>query len=508
MKFEGLDFPEAIEKLAARCGVRIEPVEFERSPQQAERKALAAALEFARDFYHGLLLGEGSASAARRYLEGRGLKGETLQGFKLGFAPGSGALVAAAARKGFGPELLARAGLAVQPEGRSTYRDYFWGRVVFPILNARGETAGFGARILGEGEPKYLNSPETPLFSKGRVLYGFFEGSVRIRKERRVVLMEGYMDVLAAHQAGHTTACAPLGTALTEDHAAQIRRCADEAAIVFDPDAAGASAALRGAQMLMERGLRVRVATVPDGLDPDELIRRDGPRALEKCIQGGSDLAEFRLALALGGRPAKSLGPEEKAGVAAGVLEAIRRCPDAVLLREWVRRLAERLDTAEEPLLLELRKGLRRGGRRPVPAEETAARPAEIPDAEREMLLCILRSPGLAGPGGLVTEHDFSDPAARAMFCALRRAPAPGRVLDLLSGGERAAASALLCDEREIRDPARHMASIVGRRRKERRLREIEPVVLGMAAGEPGDPDLRDEYVRLSEELRGMKGGV
>ncbi|MFA6030155.1 MAG: DNA primase [Elusimicrobiota bacterium] len=517
MKVENLEFPEAVEKLATRAGVTLPKDSWQSSPQARERRRLLDALEFAREFYHGELMASPEALSARQYLEKRGLKAETVKAFQLGYAPRAGrGLLPAAAGKGYDAALLMKAGLAARRED-GTYRDYFWGRVLYPIRNAKGETVGFGARVLGAGEPKYLNSPETPLFSKGRVLYGFFEGLSAVRKDRRVVLMEGYMDVLAAHQWGLPIACAPLGTAVTEDHATTLARYVEEVTFLFDPDAAGATAAMRGAEMLLERGLRVRVATVPGGLDPDELLMKSGRRGLDKCLEEGADLAEFRTVLSLKGRAGAFLEPEDKAKVAGEVLGTIARCPDQVLKREWVRRLSQKLDADEESLLLQLRRSgeppSRMRALAPKAPAERAAKP--VPAAEKDILLCLLRQPALALDDALVAEADLSDPRARAVFAAMRSTygaseggTSPARVLEALEGEARTLASVLLVDERALSDPAAVLSGIVGRARRERRLKELEPVVLRMAAeggaGE-GSAELKTEYMRLLSELKGTR---
>ncbi|MEK7745174.1 MAG: DNA primase [Elusimicrobiota bacterium] len=510
MRLENLSFPEALAKLGSRVGVRVEEARREFGPQDKERSDVHAALEFARDFYHRFLLTEAEADGARTYLKGRGLTQETLEAFRLGCAPRSGRRGGAAARKGFSPELLAKAGLAARRDD-GTWRDYFWARVLFPILNPRGESAGFGARVLGEGEPKYLNSPETSAFSKGKVLYGFFEGLAQIRKERSVLLMEGYMDVLAAHQYGFKTACAPLGTAVTDDHVRLLKRYAQTVLLVFDPDAAGAAAALRGAEMLLEGGLAVRVATVPGGLDPDELLRKSGVRAMEKCLSEAKDLADFRTDLLLKGRSGAFLEPEEKSRIAGQVLETARRCPDEVLKSEWLRRLSQRLDVSEESLRMELGRQPRGGGARRRPAAPPAsASQRPLPATERDMLRCLLLQPALALDDTLVSEKDFQHERARSVFAALRRALplAPSgtgwsaALLESLSAEDAAFVRGMLVSTLEEKDPARLLSSIVGRLRRERRLKEIEPLV-AQATGPSADLELHAEYHRLLKELHG-----
>jgi DNA primase len=271
MKMESLSFTEAAEKLAARAGVEIVRKEEPLGPADAEKLKIKELLETAAAFYHQTLLKSAVAEPARRYLASRKVSPETIAKFRLGYAPKSGDVAVRAQRKGFSRELVVRAGLA--SERASGLRDYFFDRVLYPIQDAKGSCVGFGARALGEAMPKYLNSPESPVFSKGRVLYGLFQGLADVRKVRRIVLMEGYMDVMAAHQFGLTIACAPLGTALTLDQVALLKRYAGEAVVVFDADRAGQSAALRSAELLLASGLGVRIASVPEGKDPDEFLQ-------------------------------------------------------------------------------------------------------------------------------------------------------------------------------------------------------------------------------------------
>ena len=516
MLTEGLSFPEAVEKLAQRAGVRLEAREREFGPAEKERQALRGLLEFAKEHYHAQLKTLPEAETARRYLASRGLNAATIERFQLGYAPRGGTLMGAAARKGYKPEQLLKAGLAAQRDGRT--REYFWGRVLFPILDARGETVGFGARVLGEGEPKYLNSPESVVFSKGRVLYGLHDALPKVRKERSCVLLEGYMDVLAAHQFGVSEACAPLGTALTEHHAALLKRHVERVTIVFDPDTAGLKAAVKGAELLLENGISVGVATVPEGLDPDELLQKRGAEAFQACLAAAEDLPAFQTRLLMSAK-AGALSPEDKARIASRVLETVLKVQDEVLRSEWVRRLAEDLRVDEGALHLQLKKipAARPDGRapaaRPMPAEAAPApreeRPAPLTVEERDVLVCVLRAPGLAASDETVAETDFTDERGRRVFLEMRRVLGRtegherwcDRLLEALEPGDAGLVRALLCDPREIADPARVVADIVGGLRKKRRLAEIEPVV---DAGSV-DPDIRAEYNRLIAELKGTR---
>ncbi|MFH2204840.1 MAG: DNA primase [Elusimicrobiota bacterium] len=516
MKFENMSFPEALEKLAERAGVRLAKPERAQSPQAKERARVRKVLDLAGDFYRAHLEKLPEDAPARKYLAKRRLAPEIMQAFRLGYAPRSGPLRAAAEKKGYAPELLEMAGLVRRQEGRG-YRDYFWDRILFPIENAKGETVGFGARTLGDGEPKYLNSPETVVFSKGRVLYGLRAALPAMRKTREALLLEGYMDVLTAHQFGATSACAPLGTALTEEHAVLLKRYVERVMIVFDPDSAGIKAAVRGAEMLVEKGLGVAIAALPDGMDPDELLHERGLAAFKDALAEAYDLPTFKTLQLLKGKP-RPLPAAEKSRIAAEVLETIRRSPDEILKSEWIRGLAERLEVDEQSLYLELKKGADKPPARRADRASLGEPVRPLPVIERDILFYLFRSPGLAVDDELVAESDLNDERARRIFAGMRKAlqgeggqPEGGewtsRLWEALAEGEAALAREILCDEREVGDPAGVLARIVRKRRKARRLAEIEPSVLAGENGHPVDPQVLKEYTQLLSELKGTQKG-
>jgi DNA primase len=505
MKTENLTFVESAEKLAERVGVKVEASKT-LSVDDRLRLRMKEALEFAAQHYAAILKKDPSAEAARKYVASRHLNASSVDGFQLGYAPRQGNLVQAALKKGFEEEILLKAGLAAR-RAEGTLRDYFFDRLMFPIRDAKGSVIGFGGRTLGDGEPKYLNSPESPVFSKGRVLYGLFEGSAAIRKSRRANLMEGYMDVIAAHQHGLKTACAALGTALTPEHSILIKRYADSAVIVFDADAAGQTAAVRGAEVALASGLAVRVATVPEGKDPDELLHLKGLPALEGALEAAVDLVSFKTELLI--KRAGELTPEAKSAVAKDVLSTIAQCPDEVLKDEWVRRLASRLGVNED--------SLRRSGGKAIPQARRAAaneapsaprrdpvRAAEIPAHDLQLLGVVFKTPASAKD---VPEEALDSGAARLILLNLRGVEPydkgwGGRLLSALPPAESAAASRLLTDELGYDDPAGHLRQLLDKRTRQKRLKELEPLVF---SGRAVDPDLHEEYKRLVVELKGTK---
>ena len=295
-----------------------------------------------------------AGSHARAYVKKRNLTKETCEQFELGLAFNEpGVLARAAKQAGYTEQDLKDAGLCAA----STYglRDYFRGRLMFPIINQRGDTVGFGGRILGEGEPKYLNSPETALFTKSHVLYGLNFAGPAIRKAGVAVLLEGYMDVIGCHQAGVAYTVAPLGTSLTEDHARLLKRYTDNVIVLFDPDAAGIKAALRGALILIERGLFVKVASLPDGLDPDEYIARDGKDAFENILKNAQDLIAFHTKLQLEQSP-QPLSAQDKTRIVSELADTILKQPDEIVQREWAKYVAEHVGVDEQLVLARLKK--------------------------------------------------------------------------------------------------------------------------------------------------------
>jgi len=290
MKADSLTFPEAVTVLAKRAGLALPQVALSPAAERSQRtrERLLDAVSWAQRFYrHRLEYPEGNAAA--QYLHQRGLSAEVIHQFGLGFAPESwDAGKQFLLKKGFSEQELLNAGILTEGEKR-TY-DRFRKRVTFPICNRRGEIIAFGGRILGEGTPKYLNSPETPLFDKSKHLYALHLAQGAIRLNKQAVIFEGYLDVIAAHQAGITNVVASLGTSLTEAQARLLRGQAEEVVIVYDADTAGQAATWRGVQVLRQAGCLVKVGRLPVGLDPDDYIRRFGGDVFRREVLGKSQL--------------------------------------------------------------------------------------------------------------------------------------------------------------------------------------------------------------------------
>ena len=410
MDAHSVSFPEAVKRLAAEAGLEV-PADTPEERQRARRhKTLHAVMEAAEAWFERTLrLPEGKA--ALDYLKGRGLDDETIGRYHLGFAPPSrGALKAALGRQGVDEERLVAAGLLVVPDdaGGGAPYDRFRGRVTFPITDRRGRVIAFGGRVLGDGEPKYLNSPETELFSKRSVLYGLAQAEAGARRSGRLIVTEGYMDVIALHGAGFDEAVAPLGTALSEEHMGAMWRIVRTPVLCFDGDAAGARAAARAAERalpVVRPGYSLAFATMPRGHDPDSLIRRQGAAAMARVVDAAVPLSEVLWQMETGGRV--PVRPEDRAALEKRLEDHARRIADASVRAHFRRAFRERLWAK--------RDGTRRGGAAPSMDLDSRLGPATRIDSRRRrhqiLLAALLNHPELHEDGlERLGTMEFSEP--------------------------------------------------------------------------------------------------
>lgn len=296
MEYENYSFVEALEALAERIGISLPKQEMSaQAKEESDRRARILELNkvAAKYFYAQLRMEQGKQALA--YLAGRQLSPKTMQKFGLGYANKfSDDLYRYLQKQGYGDEILKESGLVTVDEKRGGY-DKFWNRVIFPIMDVNHRVIGFGGRVMGEGEPKYLNSPETRVFDKSRSLYGL--NLARTSRRPQILLCEGYMDVIALHQAGFDNAVASLGTAFTPGHAALLKRYAKEVYLTFDSDGAGIRAALRAIPILKEAGLKTRVIDMKPYKDPDEFIKGLGTEAYQKRIDGAQNSFLFEISV-------------------------------------------------------------------------------------------------------------------------------------------------------------------------------------------------------------------
>ncbi|MBN2410080.1 DNA primase [candidate division KSB1 bacterium] len=354
MRMEGLTFPESVRLLAKQAGI-ILPEEDQDVEQYREKEALFYVNNMAAGFYLDYLLKSPKAQKARDYLEKRGIEQEQFKTFSIGFAPdGWDSLLKYAEKNSIKPQVLERAGLVIKKNDGGFY-DRFRGRITFAIHNISGQVVGFGARrIINDNSPKYINSPETDIYQKRYVLYGLFHARENIRKENKVVIVEGYTDYISLYRRGVQNVAATSGTSLTEDHARLLRRYTANAVILYDNDSAGAAAALRGAEILLENGLDVNICTLPQGQDPDEFARKNSETGIKNLLSGSISFLEFQL---------NKLNISKKIGSAAQQAEATRellavfaKINDPLKQSYMVASLADKLHIQEAILWEEIKK--------------------------------------------------------------------------------------------------------------------------------------------------------
>ena len=399
MRNDNLDFIEAIEKLAGEAGLavpRATPQERERAQQQ---KTLLEALEAAAAFYEARLASPAGARA-RNYLRERGLDTETIRHFRLGWAPDERQALRRSLSGDFSESLLIEAGLLRRPSSAAADEpiDYFRSRVMFPIGNRTGRVIAFGGRMIGDGQPKYLNSPESTLFEKGRVLYGWAAARAGLSREAPsagpgVIVTEGYMDVIALHRAGFPTAVAPLGTALTDFQLHDLWRLGSEPVLCFDGDAAGQRAAARAlyrALPFLGTGRSLRFASLPAGEDPDSLIRAEGRTAFEAILDAARPLSDMLWEIELAAKPRNT--PERLADVWRRLVSRVELIPDRKVQAEYRNLFYKRFDprpTASRP-----RDRIRQGSSAVHDGPPPPPRPPQR--LQREILFRILlHFPGL-----------------------------------------------------------------------------------------------------------------
>ncbi|MEQ9609958.1 MAG: DNA primase, partial [Kiloniellaceae bacterium] len=360
MNTEGLSFPETVERLAGLAGMQV-PQERPEDRQRAEKRAgLIDVLEAACLWFEEQLRTE-AGKEARDYLAGRGLAPETVKAFRLGFAPRQRGVLAKALRaRGIAVDQLIEAGLVKRAEegerggdpgdawgNESDLRDYFFHRVIFPITDRRGRVIAFGGRTLGDSKAKYLNSPDTPLFHKGRVLYNLARARKAAHDTGELLVTEGYMDVIALAEGGFPAAVAPLGTALTEDQIEELWRLAAEPTLCFDGDTAGQRAAFRAAQRalpLLKPGKSLLFALLPPGEDPDSLLRSQGPQAVRAMLDAAQPLADVIWRKATEGRAADT--PERRAAIRADLRAEVRNIRDPELREDYRQEMERRFEAA------------------------------------------------------------------------------------------------------------------------------------------------------------------
>lgn len=351
MRIENLQFPEAVEVLAEKAGIVVPKSASARQNEDPLAAKIYAINEAACQFFQDCLTNK---NTAREYLVSRGVQDATVKKFRIGYAPdGWEGLLTFLRKKNIEPSMIEKAGLAIANDKGGHY-DRFRNRIIFPIIDLKGRVLGFGARVLDASLPKYINSPETPVYSKGRNLYGLNFSKDAIRAKNYALIVEGYLDFLIPYQAGAENIIATLGTALTTDQIKLLKRVARTVIMVYDPDEAGEAASLRNLDLFISEDVNVYIAELPKGFDPDNFIRKNGAEEFNSLIKSSKNLFEYKLDKLLKRFDMRTANG--KAGIVGEMLPTISRINNAVTRSELVKKLAERLSIDIEAVKEEMKK--------------------------------------------------------------------------------------------------------------------------------------------------------
>jgi DNA primase len=412
-ELEGLSFTEAAEQLAGRFGVNLVHEGGPKESTGIKGRLKEACREASGFFSKNLMSGEGAAPA-RSYLEERGFTSGDAESWGLGFAPsGRDALYRHLVGKKFSSKEIVDAGLALVDE-RGGHRDRFRGRLIFPIADLSGQVVGFGARALGDVQPKYLNSPETPIYHKGRILYGLDRAKTQMARSGSAIVSEGYTDVMGLHQVDVMNAVATCGTALREDHFALIKRFCERVVLAFDADPAGDLASERGFAFYAKTGVEVLVAPLPEGKDPADVALSDGAEAVNEILERAEPLMRFVLKAEISRYRLDT--PEDKARAVRSAAQILSREPSPVARGEHAFWVAGKIGIDPVAVQIEIAEGR-------APRSGAAVRPVRLPGhvkVEREALAVLLDSPSrLAQAREWLTEDHFTQQDHRVLWKVL-----------------------------------------------------------------------------------------
>lgn len=515
-RITGASFPEVVRDLGRKVGIEVAEAAGQRQ-QSAHLHNVEQINQAAAAWFQRNLGDEHAGKGAREYLRSRGILPATIERFGLGAAPAEwDGLCKALAKQGYGQRDLMTAGLIVPRDNGSGYYDRFRGRVMFTITDLRKRVVGFGGRVLADGTPKYLNSPDTPLFKKGQTLFAFDQARDAIARAKRVIVVEGYFDAIALHQAGLSHTVATLGTALTPEHVQLLRRFASHIVLLFDPDAAGVRAALRGLDLFVNSGLSVTVVTLPAGHDPDTYIREAGLDAFARLESGAPSLLDYALDQSLHQAAAGSL--EARIRSVDDILRILQKSAHPIEREERIRMVAERLGINQQRLIDRYPALLGKPAAAPKQSEPAApAHDFKGAPEERDLVLLLLQ--GKLSPADVrrLQAEAFSVPACRALVgLALATVEKDGRVgvRSLLDRAVEhpdcgALATELSLKEEHFDDVSAHISACFDRLERKRAEHVLRDLIaqLKTAEREGRWEDARTLNVQVNE-LRMRKAGT
>ncbi len=528
MKRTGMDFQDAVKSLGERFGVQIHEVAGGGRDRDDPFQTHYEANAFARSWFREQLLDPRAGGRARTYMEGRGIDAETAERFGLGWAPDEWhALGEAASKHGFSKDLLLEIGLSTTSERSTEPYDRFRGRLIFPIESLAGRVVGFGGRVLdggGKGRPKYLNSPESPIYHKGEILYGLNWNRNAMRRAGCALVVEGYMDVVTLAAAGVGHAVATLGTAMTDEHARLLSRYAKKASLLFDSDEAGLRATFRAADALLAHGVQPSVVTFPPGEDPDTVVRAEGREGLEHYLDSAVDVLDRKLQLL---DEKGYFGSIDRVRIAVDkLLPTLRATKDPALRDIYVSRVADRTGVRRETLEAEVDRSRRETVRRRGSQRGREGAPTEgggfdgrsdrsgnriRPNfsrlgVERQLLLILLRSREWVDRAlERIGPEEFRDPKYRAIFEALIEHPDLESPTSGLPPDAAAALEQMLGDPQDVEHPQQALLDCLSVL-EDRALQERQEALERDLRAAVSEEDKRQVLERLDELRRTRRG--
>ncbi|MDR0800124.1 MAG: DNA primase [Endomicrobium sp.] len=507
MLADNISWIEAVKKLAVKANIEIQETKQD-IIKTSEKTKLFSILENSAIYYHRCLLESSSAKEAREYLKKRGVIRETVNKFKLGFSP-KGQFLQSALKKGYTNDDLLKAGLIIKTK-EGDFFECMSGRIVFPIFDIQGRVVAFGGRTIADHEIKYLNSPETVVYSKSSNLYGLFQTLPEIRKERKMIVLEGYTDVIIPQQFGITGAVATLGTSFTQSHAKLVSRYSDSVTLLFDSDDAGRAAAQRSLEILVESGIECRVSALPEHVDADEYLNRYGKENFLKLLEDSSKSAiDFMIARVCGGlySDGKKSSPEMKAKTVSALLDFISRNPDSIIQREWIKCVAQHIDVDEEAAWRNWGEFKKKQRLKLKDLDKQSVESKKVSMSLEENLLNLILN-----NKGCIEEIDpdrFEDARCKRVFELIVSGSSDSEILNVLPEEDRNWFSELILNTIEYNDIEEALGIIlkdIEVDRLERKRQQLKKEILLMDEGKrEKDKNIFDEYEELTILLKGSR---
>ena len=503
---EGLTFPEAMERLAGMAGITLtrDPAAEKR---QGQKRALIDATAGAVDFYHQTLMKSADAGHARAYLRSRGYDAETVAEFKLGYSPHGDRwdhLVRELRARGIKDKVMVDAGLARKGQRGGLY-DLFRDRLMFPTFDLQGLPIGFGGRVLGDGTPKYLNTPETPIYKKSETMYGIDKARREIQKRGTAVIVEGYTDVISLHRSGMPIAVATNGTALGDDHFELLRRFTDTIVMAFDSDAAGGRAALRGDELEVpvRLDLDLRVAKMPEGRDPADMVSNGELDLLEKAIDTAIPLVQFRIEKEIEGVDISE--PEARARTLKKLGPILGKVDDELAFTEYARFVADRLRIDIDAVFESVGRRRKRGRASARSVQRSRPQGTLRTRVERELLRSVLADAGSATTIDLasIEFHDHLVAAAFELIAPQIGDAEPGTPVEIPDGEGDVAE--LIMSLAMSKNPVGSVGELVARLKVidiEEQISEIRRQIDGLPSEEQTSSPLFSQLLALQDERR------